>query len=290
MIAACTLFDSKFFVEGWLCWKSIHRFNPDMKFYVLCLDEKTFWEATYFVQQSGNVIPIALEQMENHFSELEGAKLTRPWNAYTQTCKVFLPSYIFDKFGEELLFYVDSDLYFWSDANQVAIEMGDYSFMVTSRELEPPPKQGRFNGGFFSCRNDDHAAEFLNWWQKKTVEWCLWRPGSDGRFAEEGYLNVFYDRPNKFRNIRISSNPGINLANWNFNKHRLETTDDGIVIDGSYPLVCFHYQGMLIHDNRYESYASIKTDAELHIYDTYYREYISFMEELSNGLDSNRWW
>lgn len=288
MIAACTLFDSLFSVEGWLCWESINRFDPTMKFYVLCLDQRAYYEATsYMCCRCGDIVPIRLFDFENYFKELLDVRSTRSWGPYTQTCKVFLPTYIFEVFGEQSVFYVDSDLYFWSNASQIGEELGENSFMVTSRELEPPPPQGRFNGGCFACKNDQYAAEFLKWWQEKTIEWCQWGQGPEGRFGEEGYLNIIHDEPEKFKNTVISSNPGINLAPWNLNKHTLERIEDGVLVDGR-PLVCFHYQGMLIYNNQYESYADIRTRAALYIHDEYFQRYISFKEELLNGLDSYR--
>lgn len=289
MIAACTLFDSRFSIEGWLCWKSINKFDPCMKFYVLCLDERVYHEASYWRQYCGDIIPIRLYEFENRFRQLLDSRATRPWNAYTQTCKVFLPSYIFERFGENKIFYVDCDLYFWSTPKQIEDALRYKSFMVSSRELEPPPIQGRYNGGFYACCNDDKSKVFLNWWQNKTIEWCLWEPGPDGRYAEEGYLNIFYNEPKKFQGIKISSNPGINLANWNLNKHQLKRVDDKIIIDDYYYLVCFHYQGMRFYKDHYETYADIRNSAAKYIYEKYYNDYIAFKEEFLNGLESSLW-
>jgi hypothetical protein len=288
MIAACMLFDSMYSVEGWLCYKSIRNLDPCMKVYVLCLDQRVFREACYWQHYNGDIIPVQLYDLENHFKELLGARLTRPWNAYTQTCKVFLPSYIFEKYDEESVYYIDSDLYFWSSSSQIENVLGEHSFLVSSREQEPPPRQGRFNGGFYACRNDKCTRVFLKWWQEKTIEWCLWGPGTDGKFGEEGYLNIFHDHPDKFQGILVSPHPGINLAYWNMHKHDL-IIDDGIVIDGSYPLICFHYQGMEIKENCYEACVEFKNNVVKHIYDTYYEEYLSFKEEFTNGMESYRW-
>ena len=288
MISICTLFDSRYSIEGWLLWKSINKFDKYMKFYVLCMDERVFEEAQYLKTKSGDIFPIRLYDFENHFPELLNTRKTRPWPPYTQTCKVFLPTYIFDYFNEEKLCYVDRDLYFWGNPNEIEKEMKNYSFMVSSREQDPPPAQGRYNGGFFSCRNDDNCKKFLKWWQKKCIEWCLWEPGKNGRFTEEGYLNIFYEEPEKFENIYISSNPGINLANWNIEKHNLKIIDNEIMVDKN-KLICFHYQGFKIRNNKYEAHIVFRNNVIRYIYDKYYEDYIFFKKEFLNELDKF-WW
>lgn len=288
MIAACMLFDSMHSLEGWLCCNSILKFDPVVNIYVLCLDERVYYEADYYRQCYNNVMPIRLYELENYFAALLGARSSRPWNAYTQTCKTFLPEYIFDKYGEQILFYVDSDMYFWSSSEHIEKTLGSHSFMVASREQEPPPKQGRFNGGFFVCKNDAFARKFLKWWQDKTIEWCLWQPGPDDRFGEEGYLNIFYEQPNLFSGVLISHNPGINMAYWNMYKHNLALNNNNIIIDNRFSLVCFHYQGMKIYKGDYNPCVEFKNKVVEHIYDTYYKEYTLFKEEFLNGMDCYR--
>lgn len=283
MISICTLFDSRFSIEGWLLWKSINKLNKYIKFYILCMDERAYLEAEFLSTKCGDIFPIRLYDFENHFPELLKVRGTRPWAPYTQTCKVFLPTYIFDKYNEKLLSYVDSDLYFWNNPEEIEKEIGDFSFMVAPREEEPPQVQGRYNGGFYACR--DTCEEFLRWWQNKTIEWCLWEKGENGRFGEEGYLNIFYDEPNKFSGIKISSHPGINLAYWNIKKHKLELKNNNIIIDKKFNLVCFHYQGLRIFKSKYESFVSLDNEVVKYIYDSYYKEYISFKEEFLNELD-----
>jgi hypothetical protein len=159
MIAACLLFDRDYSAEGWLCCRSIHEHAPSAKIYVLCLDEKVLEES-----RGQRVTGVPLADLERRFPVLADAKLDRSWPAYTQTCKVFLPAYVFERFGEETLCYVDSDMYFWQSIAEVERVLGNSSFMVASREDRVRPPQGEFNGGFFACRNDAHSRRFFAWW------------------------------------------------------------------------------------------------------------------------------
>lgn len=74
------------------------------------------------------------------------------------------------------------------------------------------------------------------------MEWCEWRATPDGKCADQGYLNIFHDEPEKFHNVKISKHPGINLGPWNLAMHELGTQDGHPTIDGR-RLVCYHYHG-----------------------------------------------
>lgn len=238
MLSFCLLFDKDFVEEGWVSCLSILRQNPKTKIYVLCLDDETL-----AAMSCRPVLCIPLEFLERHYPALLDVKGNRTWPAYTQTVKVFLPTYVFDKFDEDELCYVDSDVLFWSDHSAITEALGDRSFMVASRESPVRAPQGDYNGGFFACRDDTNSRRFFAWWQARCLEWCDWAPGPDGKYTEEGYLNIITDDPDKFQGVRICSNPGINLAKWNAHRHNIERSGDGFVVDGQWPLVCFHYKG-----------------------------------------------
>lgn len=287
-MAICTLFDSKFMVEGTLCIRSILKHCYGSPVYVLCLDRLSYILCRDMTNKNGLIKPIDIYDFEQSFPTLHTAKPSRPWNAYTQTLKVFLPSFIFNQFKESYIVYVDSDMLFWSDQKPINLEMIDYSFMVTSREQKPCPSQGCYNGGFFACKNDDNTKDFLNWWQEKTLDWCLWQSDGAGRFTEEGYLNVIHEAPDMFKSIHIAGHPGINLAPWNVAKHEIEVQDDcTILIDKKYPLVCYHYWGFQLGNcnDCFDPGVHIKSNGAWFIYDHYHKKFRETKKELLDGLD-----
>lgn len=238
MLAICTMFDEQHVAEARLCCSSIHVHSAHTPIYALCLDEPALRAASEWP-----VIAVPLENLERQYPDLAAVRETRDWPSYTQTCKVFLPTFIFGVFTEQALCCVDSDMYFWSDPKAIDAALGESSFMVTSREDPIRAPQGDFNGGFFACREDENSRKFFAWWQAKCLEWCRWEPGPDGRYTEEGYLNIFTDEPDRFAGICICANPGVNLAKWNTHRHAITCADAGFVVDGKWPLVCFHYKG-----------------------------------------------
>jgi hypothetical protein len=237
------MFDRKFVVEGFVCISSILEHGTDSRVFVLNLDH-VMEHVVPRILPDKRVVNISRVAVETRYPRIAATRSSRPWAPYTQSLKPFLPEYVFDIFGSKGLTYVDSDMLFWGDCGEIDHEMGDSSFMVTSREQEPPPQCGSFNGGCFSCRDDGNCRDFLAWWQERCVEWCLWKAGPDGKFGEEGYLNIIRTEPRKFAGTHVSGHPGINLAPWNVKKHRLDRNTDTFVVDQRFPLVCYHYQGM----------------------------------------------
>jgi hypothetical protein len=269
-IAFILLFDRNYIAEGWVCHQSILDQDPSARVYVLCFDDDTFKST-----RDKKCTAIKLSELETRYPQLVGARNNRHWCGYTQTCKTFIPSYVMEKYGEETLIYVDSDMLFWNIWTPVIRELENISFLVTSRE-HPVTVQGRFNGGFFACKNDQNSAAFFDWWQAQCIEWCLWEPGPGGRFAEEGYLNIIYDEPNKFSGVGVCSHPGVNLARWNIKKHIIEKIDDNIIVDEKYKLICFHYQSFRFFPDKLEG-PNISDDLIEMIYRPYYEKLLEVM-------------
>jgi hypothetical protein len=284
VIAACLMFDTKYSTIGWMCASSIRQHCPYTQIYVMCLDENVHDESRYFAEKLGNLTALRLYELEAASPMLIKARQDRLWPEYVQTVKVFIPRYIFERYNAEALFYCDADSLFWTGPQLVADVLGEHSFMAVSHEIEPRPPQGTFNGGFFACREDDKARSLLTWWEDRVVEWCYWRP-DDGRFADQGYLNIIEDDPHRFRGAGVCTHPGINLAHWNMRKHKVEKIGDGVFVDGE-PLITFHYQDVNKQDGTHPQHGGVFD----HIYDVYVERYRSFCQEVIDGLDRRRRW
>lgn len=240
-MAYCTLYDKNYMHEARAACISLKNAKRRRRArqYAFCLDD----ESLEYTSQRCCVTAISLSQLEEKYPVLLTVKDSRDWPSYTQTCKVFLPSYLFEVWGQDFAIYFDSDVYFWSDPEFVEDELRGNSFLVTSREHIVRPPQGDYNGGFWGVNNTEDGRAFLAWWQQKCIERCEWKAGPNGEWTEEGYLNVFTDEPDRFRGVRHCKNPGVNLAKWNVDRHSLEQQDDQVILDGKWPLICFHYKG-----------------------------------------------
>ena len=262
-LSACTLFDAFHLRDGLKCCRSITRYGYCETVYALCLDN----ESLFSVKTSPNIQAISPMQVEGKFPELCRIRDGRPWRAYAATLKPFLIGYMLDCMGSDKVFMVDSDVLFFSSPVAIETEMESAAVLVTSRRQDPPPLQGNINGGFFACDKSEQSREFVSWWQKRVLEWCLWEHGPDGRFTEEGYLQVIEKIPWVFPGCRITAHPGINMAWWTVGRHLITKESGEFIIDRTWPLVNFHYQGKF----RPKSQSSAVNE----LYDIYFKESVS---------------
>jgi hypothetical protein len=191
---------------------------------------------------NSGVVPVRLTDIESYCPALLSVKGTRQPKEYYATVTPVLPLFLFDRFGMETVFYTDADMAFWSKPEEIADVMGGNSLLVTDHGFEPPRAGVRFNVGILGYRNDANCRDFLEWWRDRCLEWCEWRTLPDGRCADQGYLNILHDQPDRFKGVLSCPQPGINLGPWGIGRHRIErNAEDRLVLDGKHNLVCYHY-------------------------------------------------
>lgn len=265
----CTYFDSKYADKGWVCNYTLHKQDPNAILFILCFDENVYNHA----KKLNKVIPIKLKDLEKQFPELVAIKYTRQLKEYYATISPILPLYIFNNFDVDLLFYTDADMAFWSNPQEMINVIGNYSLMVVDHGFEPPRAGVRFNVGILGYRNDTQCKDFLLWWKDSCIKWCKWTTLSNGMCADQGYLNIIHDEPNKFKNTLSCPHPGINMGPWSIAKHIITKDDNKLIVDGRYNLICYHYHEfrMINNMNYYPTgWAHTLSDRNL-IYEPYFK-------------------
>jgi hypothetical protein len=236
----CVYFDSAYAAKGWACHKTLIDQSPSSRLFVLALDDKVRAQAEKLSDKG--VVPVLMSDIEAYCPALLTVKGSRQPKEYYATISPILPMYIFDKFDVSKLFYTDADMAFWSKPEEIETVFGDNSLMVTDHGFEPPRAGVRFNVGILGYRNDTNCREFLEWWRDRCLEWCYWVTMPDGRMADQGYLNILHDQPDRFKGVLSCPHPGINLGPWGIGRHQITKNVDGkLIMDGKHTLVCYHY-------------------------------------------------
>lgn len=237
MINLCTYFDTNYLIKGLLCYETLMKYTNNFTLYVLALDEKVY----EIMKNKKNVCVIKLIEIEKFCAQLLEIKSLRklPHEYYT-TITPILPQYIFKYFNINDVFYIDADMCFFSSAEKIKNVFNNYSIMVTEHENKEAYAAGRFNNGVMGFKNDKNALEFLEWYQTKCLEWCEFTWTIDGKCGDQGYLNIIYNEPNRFKNSLICPNCAINLGSWNIAMHKVEKKEQKILIDDN-ELVCYHF-------------------------------------------------
>ena len=239
----CTYFDSRYLHRGITLYESLRQHSSrNFVFWVLCLDDES-----HRILQRANlpeVRPIHLEELEHADPELAAVKENRSVVEYFFTCTPCLPRYILNENPNiPDITYVDGDLYFFSDPEQVFSEIGSNSIAITphrfSKRNRNREKWGLYNVAFNFFRRDTHGLECLNWWRDRCIEWCYDRL-EDGKYADQKYLD---DWSLRFHRVKILDHPGVNLAPWNVEDAKLTRRAGRVFADGL-PLIFYHFHAL----------------------------------------------
>jgi hypothetical protein len=253
----CTLFDSGYLLKGLAMIRSLARFCPGMRIYVLCMDE----QAKYILERLDLpfVKCITLAEVENE--ELLKAKADRGVAEYCWTLSSCFTWYVMQNHPEiDFLTYVDADLLFYSDVQPLFDEIGDASIAIIEHRFTPRLQDREVNGRFCvewdSFRRDEQGLACLSRWREQCIEWCYYRL-EDGKMGDQKYLDEW---PDRYSACHILMHPGAGIAPWNYAQYRFDKDPAGrITVDGA-PLIFYHFhQFQLLENGKFDRLSTFYT-------------------------------
>jgi len=235
----CTLFDRNYLARGLALHRSLMRHGGDFTLHVLCLDESV--RKALCVLDLPRLEPIPMQALEDWDSELHAARSSRGLVEFYFTCKPSLLAFLLKRgTGFERLAYLDSDLFFFSDAALVEQECADSPLALTPHRFSARNSHlrrfGLFNAGWVRVGNNAEAWRFVSWWRDRCMEWCRIAV-EDTRYGDQKYLDQV---PGLFPGTKIVLHPGVNAGPWNLDPRRVELSAGAVLIERS-PLVFFHF-------------------------------------------------
>src|SRR3974390_3293254 len=239
----CTYFDHRYLPRGVAMGRSLIRYAPDSTIWALCLSDSCYDAMRELSGPNWRLIYLA--DFESGDEGLLAAKRNRSTIEYYFTCTPSLVRYVQKQIGtDDTVTYLDSDLWFFSSPEPAYDEMGDKSVAITPHRFPPQNRHketyGRYNVGWLTFRNDACGTACAGWGRERCLEWCYDR-GETGRMGDQGYLAQFAEL---FGRVHEIQHLGVNFAPWNVLGHQVETAEEGLLIDGQYPLVVFHFHGL----------------------------------------------
>lgn len=237
----CTYFDRGFLIQGVALCRSLRAHDAEATLWVLALDEFTA-ELLPRLDEPGLRV-VRLAEIEHSDPALAVAKATRTLVEYYFTLSPCWPAWLLQRRPEiSRLTYLDADLFFFGstapmfeamDASGASVLITAHRFPAALRHYE---QHGRFNVGVLVFRNDSAGRHCLDHWRESCLAWCHDRV-ENLRYADQGYLDAWPALLGPA--LLVLEDPGVNLAPWNWMRHRLTETDPPAV-DG-HPVVVFHF-------------------------------------------------
>jgi hypothetical protein len=280
----CTYFDCHYLARALVLYDSLKRQCAEFKLWMLCMDNESYAALTKLRLPGINLIK--LEELERDDALLCKAKSNRSLLEYYFTCTPSLPLFILNHNHDvDLITYLDSDLYFFSNIEPIFDEIGHHSIAIIAHRFTEGFRKWEWNGiynvGWVTFRRDANGLSCLNWWRERCIEWCYDRIEGN-RFADQKYLD---DWPTRFQNVVVLQHKGANLAAWNIGNYKLTLRDGTIFVDDQ-PLIFFHFHAFKqmagwIYDTQLAKYKIIPCDIIVrNIFAPYLREVISRSKEL----------
>jgi hypothetical protein len=286
----CTYFDHNYLSRGLALYYSLQRHAPGSRLWVLCLSE-TCYRALVALDLP-NLVPRSLADFEAADTQVAATRSSRSAIEYYFTCSPAWMLYVLDReVGAEWVTYLDGDLYFFVSPEPIYDELRDCSVAIIphrfTTKIARMLKYGTYNVGWVGMRNDRDGRGVIEWWRQKCVEWCH-DYVDGGRFADQGYLDEFAGLSPR---VKVIEHLGANLAPWNIGNYKMTVVDGEVRIDGRWPLIFFHFQGLrrdlrYFFFNSHRSYsAPFSSAVRRYIYKPYVDELLAIEEKVTPLLE-----
>lgn len=272
----CTIFDYAYLAKGLALYYSLSKVC-DFHLYIFSPDEKCI--ATIHQKNFPNVTIIPFEEVET--KELLKIKGSRTIGEYYWTIKASCIKYLFGTFKLNFVTYIDTDSFFYSSPKPFFEELGDKSVLIVPHNFSPQYskeiKNGIFNAGFISFKNDKLGLIALDWWDEKCIEWCF-NKKEDGKFGDQMYLNQLA----KFEGVHTLKHFGA-LANWNVQQYRFNYIKDAIIGETEskkeFEVIFYHFHYLKFLNSKEVELGRKYLSKE--VFNLFYKPYIELLLELA---------
>ena len=219
--------------------QSLKKHAPESKIFVLAMDEKTHKVVNENFSSICN--SIFINELEKKYQDLKKCRLNRTLTEFYFTSKGYLCKYIFELHNHiDIITYIDSDLYFFSNPSSLFDELRGYSVGITKHNFHWSTiyflKYGKYNAGWITFRKDENGLKCLNDWIRDCNNWCH-AYVSGRKYGDQKYLDEWI---RKYNGVKVINSKGANLAPWNLNKFKLSTQGKKIYVENDL-LIFFHF-------------------------------------------------
>lgn len=284
-IHLCTLFDSKFLLQGITLIRSVQKYaSGTIKWTVLALDSKT----ENYLKGLPDITIDVLTLKSLGDEQLLGLIGSRPWNEICWTSAACLLRNINQKTPiGGIAAYIDADCFFFNDIFLTLNNLkGDRTIAIHEHRFSPErahwlPMSGRFNVGLVAGVKGSEFDKCLTRWRMQVLDNCA-VDKENGQCGDQTYLNEW---PSLYSGLLILDSKGIGLAPWNIGNYQINTHSNEIFVDDS-PLHFYHFHALQFGLVTKIFQAFIPASGYKFKNREYKIIYFKYVDELSNSLNS----
>jgi hypothetical protein len=248
---------------------SIRKYK-NIKFYLLALDQKIY----NFIQKNNKeIICYKPKIIRTNFNKNLAQKIA--------IGRLNFAKYLLTKKKLPSVHLVDSDIYFFSDPNNLREIVKNYDMGLCyhdsiSNKYNTDNKYGIFNAGYLYFKKSQNTKNILKRYIslcRKKVNYSVPKNNIKNIFADQTYLEYITA---EFKNIKKIKDKSINRGPWNIGKYRIRFINEELFID-NVKLIFYHFSGIKkIFNNIYSlglrMYVKNKKNIKKKIYLKYIKE------------------
>jgi len=252
MRIAFTLCSNNYLAQAKTLGDSLLAHNPNYKFVIGLVDKKVA-EIDYDFFLPHQVIEAEAAGIPNFDDLCQRYDIIE----LNTSVKPFFFKYLFLKHPElQGALYLDPDVMVFSSLEKIYAELDKHSLVLTPHVLSPipldgcePPENvfltyGTYNLGFIGVANQAEGRRFLDWWGERTFA-SGYNKTAAGMFVDQLWVNL---APVFFETLKVSRDPGLNVAYWNLHERNISRKGDAFFINDKFPLVFYHFSSYRLAD------------------------------------------
>ncbi len=176
---------------------------------------------------------------------------------FSTSLKPFIALKLLEK--HRRVIFLDPDTAVYSALDPILKDLDVSPVVLTPHYIKPQPdtegesdlammRFGSFNLGFFAVTKSSEAAYFLNWWNRRCIDFCFME-SQFGLSTDQKWVSI---APCFFDFLKISFNPGYNAAPWNtFERTLTSKNGEQYMVNHVHPLIFFHFSNFDHTDPQY---------------------------------------
>ncbi len=241
--AACTIVSFNYLAYARTLCNSFLNFHPDYRFYVLIVDRVP--EHIDLSHENFECILVEALGIPN-FESIAFKYGILELN--TNVKPTFLKKIIAG--GVDQLIYFDPDILICSPLDRIYEALAESAIILTPHCTSPNEDRphaemlllgdGVFNLGFIAISKTDEVGHFLRWWEHRCMT-LGYNERWAGLFVDQKWINLV---PCYFESVHVLKHPGCNVAYWNLHERTLTKAQTSWMVNGTVPLLFFHFSGM----------------------------------------------
>jgi hypothetical protein len=242
-IKLTTFFDSNYLARGLSCIYSIEsNSNIGISWKILALDNETFHYLSSISKENWEIL--SLKDLNDE--KILEIRNDRTYREFCWTLTAILLNYLISSSdSSELVAYVDSDCFFFSDISLLFLNLtNDKKFFIHEHNFPANrsnwvEKVGRFNVGVIGGQATPEFSQCISNWRNQVIAKCVLDP-ENGYCGDQMYLNEW---PLKYKELIILKSSGIGAGPWNIDKMEVRYEFNKVTVNGD-QLIFYHFHGL----------------------------------------------